>query len=432
MTRTKLTPTTITENIGYLAGLSQADLADRSVHELRKLLASCGVTQVTCLLERTSNERGIETTYTKGNDIRRAAATREECLQAIAEITVEKQLLARATEFNGKVLVDELPKRNWLVQAIVSGQYLGLEVAASLNESIMEDYPESHQFTTRAVMRSKYKGKLKATLKAREYWNVDSVQERYNSFDSALDNLGKEDNRVKNDIISQRRLERKERNRTTTTYTEFDVSSLLNWCERTLSKLPASSREWRKVALALAVATGRRCTSEILCSRSSAKRAGEYEIEFTGLAKEREDRQKQPIVVPTLVPATLVISGLEWLANMDKQETERDRAHARFSSDLTKTWREIANSTGVPVFTQLPEKEQRELHKVHGARKIYTNIVLTREGLTEDTAHPDVINARAQAILGHDEETTSAFYRLPMTITNAALPATLAPAQEAV
>jgi hypothetical protein len=413
MSREKLTPTTLSANLSYVAGMTPEDLQKQTVHELRALLKGCGVTQVTAIQERTS--KGI--VIIPGQEIRRADATRDECLKAIAEITIDKKLLAVATEFNETVIVEELPRRGWLKAALMGYDLLGLEIARKLNTYILEDYPEAHQFGTRSVVRSKYCGKVKATLKAEGTWEELRIKDRYNSFYGEMIELGKEDNQIKNRIIGERKLERKERNRTTTDYTTYNIKPLIAWAEARLNTLPISSREWREVALALALVTGRRVTSEILISSSVVDPLDSGSINFTGTAKEREGTNKGTINIPTLVESSLVQAGMQWLKDKGKTEEDRDKAHSRFSSDLTKKWREIAERFELPVFDQLPEKEQKELHKTHGCRKLYTNTVLMREGLTEGTAHPDIINARVQAILGHEQDGTSAFYRMPLVIT---------------
>lgn len=80
-----------------------------------------------------------------------------------------------------------------------------------------------------------------------------------------------------------------------------------------------SRRKWNFLVKALAVATGRR-PSELMVT-ASFKKAGEYKVEFTGLLKERRDlltgklngKVEKPVVIPTLLPADLVIAGLEAL-----------------------------------------------------------------------------------------------------------------------
>ena len=118
-----------------------------------------------------------------------------------------------------------------------------------------------------------------------------------------------------------------------------------------LEDLP--SGRWPDVTTALLLATGRRPSE--LHTIAEFQVTGEYELLFNGQLKTRDTHDVADLPIPTLLPATLCVRGLQWLINNGKRiqpgETVKGRevrdasdaatkADRRYSSPLSQNFRD--------------------------------------------------------------------------------------------
>ncbi len=116
-----------------------------------------------------------------------------------------------------------------------------------------------------------------------------------------------------------------------------------------------NTQNWLDVSCAVALTTGRRM-SEVHLS-ASFEQVGEYEVNFSGQLKgktRRVDGQQLKNVVftiPTLIPASLVCAGLQWLGDKGKRfphTEDPERVNRRWSKVLNlaaKDWEVMPEMT---------------------------------------------------------------------------------------
>lgn len=187
--------------------------------------------------------------------------------------------------------------------------------------------------------------------KGKPYHNqiTGALEETIRQIGIALTDVTREKN--KRDIVN--RAERK------TNKVDIDFEYLYNFSKLILSsldKLPPS--EWKKVSIALAIATGRRM-SEIHLTATEFKLVTEDEFKsnpalqelapnythliwFTGQLKAKglagEYFLENPsYAIPTLIDRQLVIKGREWLIKNEKVVETPEKADTRYSKDLSQS-----------------------------------------------------------------------------------------------
>jgi hypothetical protein len=380
----------------------------------------CGVTNVECIEPRIIGKGEKQALVEKGQSIRRADANKEECLAEIKRITEPQKQLAAATTFDSSVVLSDSPSGLSDVAAEIT---LGLkpmaELAAQVNAFIEKNYRDEEgqlRHNLRSVKRATYNSHLFRKLSP---FASQEIQGRFEVFRSTLKQLGRSDMDVKRNDEKSRLSERKKINLSKESFVEFNVSELLRWCEGVLASLSPNS-PWKEVACAVALASGRRATSESLVDASSLEVVDASRVIFQGKAKNHYEKGEsvEAFVVPTLVDSALVVAGWNWLQEYKALRSEdfsdvkaaRAKAHRKYSSDLGKHWKKLA--------TEVFEIPTDEAAKLHGLRKLYCMVALAREGLVEtnDSATTDAIRERAQAILIHEDDKTNEFYRLPLVI----------------
>ena len=98
---------------------------------------------------------------------------------------------------------------------------------------------------------------------------------------------------------------------------------------------------WREVVCALMLVTGRR-QAEILQSGDFELTDDDYQVMFSGQLKKHNDLQATPYMIPVLVPAQLVIDGIEWLNKQGKRDCDTPRqANAKYSKEICATSKSI-------------------------------------------------------------------------------------------
>jgi hypothetical protein len=132
---------------------------------------------------------------------------------------------------------------------------------------------------------------------------------------------------------------------------ELDLTSFLQQANEVLTQVANGATkddvEWRDVSCAVALATGRRM-GEVHLS-GEFKQVGDYEVSFRGQLKGKSRKVKQDgkkialrdyeFTIPTLVKASLVISGIEWLDANDKRferDEDPERVNRRWSKVLSE------------------------------------------------------------------------------------------------
>lgn len=126
---------------------------------------------------------------------------------------------------------------------------------------------------------------------------------------------------------------------------EIDLTEWLEKAHRILTLAEAArlkSTDWQDVSCALALVSGRRM-AEIHCTAQFEK-AGDYAIKFSGRLKGGANSGRdREYVIPTLIPADLVVAGLTWLDETMKRipmDSDPLRVNAIYSKALSKSIKE--------------------------------------------------------------------------------------------
>lgn len=148
---------------------------------------------------------------------------------------------------------------------------------------------------------------------------------------------------------------------------EVSVAKYLVWAKETLENIETKGKRgyWKRVSIALAIATGRRM-NEIHHQETKVEKINDNWVWFTGQSKgktySKEFFKKYPaFAIPTLVSADLVIKGFQFLHDQDKiVEGDRIKVNKRFSSDLGKQFKIVKSEVGIPL--ELTFHENRDLY----------------------------------------------------------------------
>ncbi len=197
---------------------------------------------------------------------------------------------------------------------------------------------------------------------------------------------------------------------------EIDLTNSLNYAYNILTgvKNGEDGINWLDISCAIALATGRRM-AEIHLS-ATFKKIDTYSIEFTGQLKGKSRKvkladkaiklQDMTFVIPTLLPADLVCSGLEWLNSngkrFDKNE-DIERVNKRFSKTLNLQCKE---------WDIFPEDE-RTYHKFRAA-------YLRASCITDNIKDQDFMKYAKKILIDNDEKTINSYIRYeikPGTVT---------------
>jgi hypothetical protein len=165
---------------------------------------------------------------------------------------------------------------------------------------------------------------------------------------------------------------------------EIDPSALLEHAENVLGNL--EKQRYEDVVIAVGIATGRRM-AEIMAS-GTFEAVDEYTLRFTGIAKARMNQNKasEVIMIPSLVPASLVVQAITWLANyrLDDLSKVNQKYAKPLSRALNNTWLSLAGDAPAGFFT------------FKSLRALYVLIAYERSGKSQD------INLFFAKVLGHE------------------------------
>lgn len=125
---------------------------------------------------------------------------------------------------------------------------------------------------------------------------------------------------------------------------DFAVSVLSN-----LDKL--SPKDWKRVSIALAIATGRRL-AEVHQLSTKLEYVDQHHVEFTGQLKVKGDaakyfEQNPSYTIPVLVDADLVVKGHQWLKDSDKVVDSPEAVNRRYSGDISDAMKTLKARLGV-------------------------------------------------------------------------------------
>jgi hypothetical protein len=185
---------------------------------------------------------------------------------------------------------------------------------------------------------------------------------------------------------------------------EIDLSNSLEYAYNLLTNL-AEDTDWLDVSCSLALTTGRRM-AEIHLSANFEK-LDDYTIAFRGQLKGKNRKirvDNKPVAlkdvtfkIPTLLPAELICSGLQWLDNKGKRfdsDDDPERVNRRFSKTLNqacKNW-------------EIFPPSDRTYHKFRAA---YLRAAIINDGNVDPYDFTDF----AKEVLGDDDETTINAYK---------------------
>lgn len=182
---------------------------------------------------------------------------------------------------------------------------------------------------------------------------------------------------------------------------ELDLTKYLERAHTLLKQISTGNDngiDWRDISCAIALATGRRMAEVHLSA--TFKEIADHTVAFTGQLKGKTRRvdgttlRNAVFEIPTLLPASLVCSGLNWLQSKDKrfdksEDTERvNRRWSKVLNEAAKDWAIIPDMT---------------YHKFRAA--------YFRASLVNSDVDPFDYISYAQRILGDDDESTIKAYQ---------------------
>ncbi|NJN30939.1 MAG: hypothetical protein HC824_11315 [Synechococcales cyanobacterium RM1_1_8] len=198
----------------------------------------------------------------------------------------------------------------------------------------------------------------------------------------------------------------------------FDFSPLYEWASEIFETIEdRSPRQWKPVAIALLIATGRR-PAELLCSDTKLEATGEYALSFTGQLKAKgqagEFFEAHPSYeIPSLFPAAQVVTAYQWLQATENQSDDPARAHRLHSGNLSK---ELAKQRILWGYGE------RKALTCKGLRAIYAKV--SHANHRAQSANPQQETAYIAGILGHGradimgaDTSTPAAYQADFEIT---------------
>lgn len=172
------------------------------------------------------------------------------------------------------------------------------------------------------------------------------------------------------------------------------------------------AHNWKEVSCALAFTTGRRASE--VHSSGAFELVDDYTASFSGQAKAKGAQKEHYLLnpsydIPTLVPAHLVVKGLDWLTNNGKRVDDPKVAHNRYTKDLSNYIKNVWYANTLPLMLASDsERGEREKHcTYHRLRQLYALCSVA-------SFKPSNINRNVylSKILGHskDDTTTSQRY----------------------
>lgn len=364
----------ISAQLETLAMITDEELMNLSVPKLREQLSLLGVNTI---------DRA-------GEDVKVSSARKKELLAALKALVDKQRMLNVATvpnefepEFNG-LNPREIYNRLVEMLSLNAGQcareikVLAHEVSVAISVAY-PDTADQLRFNVRCNARTKvFRQVLELVLTEVQ----EGLRLVYDSWRQELLLLSQNDTIVKTKTYE----DKKEAKASTNEAGEaivIDLQPMLDWATRVLEQArdqKLRKTAWKDVAIALGLVTGRRMFGEILYELGTFEATGDYEVTAYELSKGKaKDDEVQHIEhLTVLCHSSLVVAGKQWLIDFGKVQpatrpataftkvNDREKANDKYSSDMSKYWREFAKSFGIPE--QSPNGQKIT---VHCLRKLY-------------------------------------------------------------
>ena len=224
----------------------------------------------------------------------------------------------------------------------------------------------------------------------------DKLMQTYEMFRAGYTRLMKAD---KLEVMEKAKIRRLVR---TDNIQEIDVTELFSRAATTLVRAYGDKKlpRWIDVSIALSLATGRRMSE--IHSTGSFEYVDDNHVMFSGQLKKKGDGSAY--VIPTLLPAKLIVDGHEYLKALDKYIVDDPKAaHVRFSKDIA------SRGMGVWYYECLPELrnytdasgKEVKVKSYHRLREIYA-LVCSKIYGPDDASLKELIDFY-KGILGHGD-----------------------------
>jgi len=203
---------------------------------------------------------------------------------------------------------------------------------------------------------------------------------------------------------------------------DVKVSNLINWAKDTVTNLPDTPTQWREVAIAVMLLTGRR-QSEVMATAKFEQTESDSHLMFSGQLKKHTDETMGAFEIPVLCHcASAVLSAMQWLETNGKRCLPQDEsdesqaiaakaAHDRFSRYLSEKAKQICDNyiqpvEGASLVSPSESGKLKDRRNCHLMRQIYGQLVIP-------IFHPSVGGTRRKAnqilteIMGHSSRESS-------------------------
>lgn len=223
----------------------------------------------------------------------------------------------------------------------------------------------------------------------------DKLKEAFNQFRTAFN----KQNSVNKSIVAKAAKQREDFR--LDHVQQVDVSRFIERADRILRSIMGEKKpRWIDVSIALALVTGRRM-SEIHATGSFTL-VDETHVRFTGQLKKKDEYEGY--VIPTLVPAKLVILGHEYIKALEKYtEGQPKLAHTRYSKDISCRGMGVWYTECMPELKNYRDENGKEVgvRTYHRLRELYALMCVRVYGPIEPSAHELITFYKS--ILGHAE-----------------------------
>lgn len=401
-----------TAALEQLAGLTSFELESLPVVELRKLLRSAGITNVTV------DDRLLSVSSARKTDLCAAvweitATTRLK--QELEDSGLTADDIAKASSSDGAVVADHMQTKidkitNELlkyVNDLWDPRVQGWKMSGSLPDllgselwtwlSFYRGYTgEVITLATRASYGSniiKTVGRVLA-LESVEM-RREKLTEAYAAFRSGYYRLDKVNKTEVSKVAKEREVFRLEH------VQEIDVGLMLERANKVLRAIATEKQpRWIDVSIALALVTGRRM-SEIHAT-GSFEFVDDYHVAFNGQLKKSQEADRYTI--PVLMDAKYVVLGHEYLKLLDKYVPDEPKlAHTRYSKDISCRGMGLWYTECLPGLKNFTDEKGKSVsvRTYHRLREMYALTCVKVYGPKDPSAY-ELINFY-KSILGHAE-----------------------------
>lgn len=435
---TTLTAEQLQSNIEQLSLYSDSDLKSFTVKQLRQKLSSCKITKVN------TNDDDYKTIW---------KAKKDDLINAIKSLTEKQKVINQVVPELNETKLEEVENLAF---------ELGENTMANLETIAIETYQDLYAYTQERYDSNTQSWKAPngeiASIAARVsnylalYPNRDGMpiahttRTRYAShINSAIAKMidnekgtwyyeqlkenfeGKRGNdgryltnhhfkrmmsiQLKDSYIVKRESDVKQIDDRTHDYSKINIDEMIFKAYETLENLDEESPKtmWKDVGISLGLVTGRRLSEVYATAKFETK--DDNEVEFWGQLKTKgksaEHYEENPsYVIPTLIPANLVVKGLKWLDDNGKRADNQHKAHNNYSKYVNQhIKREWGNLIKVLEGSFEPTKKLT----FHDLRQLYAVACCTV--FKPSSLNPDKYKAM---LMGHSEDDMTTVQRYHM------------------